>query len=85
MRYLLAVLVMLAACGPSQAEGDKSCRTTDRCRMFQQCWYDATAFGHGARARNGTYESQCIARNQADCPPGQLWDPSLRGCFSRKQ
>lgn len=80
VRWFLALLLASPACGPSQADGDKSCRMTDGCRLFKKCWYDPNESAYGAQASNGTYESQCVARGQSDCGPGEAFNAGLRMC-----
>lgn len=84
MRWIVAVIVAAswAGCGPSQADGDRTCASTGGCKTFRKCRYDSGQMGYGSQAKNGVYDSQCIARPE-DCRGSEEYVAELRACMSR--
>ena len=66
MRYL-AIALALAACGPSQAEGDRVCASSQQCATRGKCWFDPDALTFGPKDGGVYTMSQRVVRSDRDC------------------
>jgi hypothetical protein len=80
MRYAgLMLLAFLLNCGPSQADGDRACASSDGCVTFGKCWFvpGSPAAETGEQVAGVSVLTQCRPRSARDCESAQQCTPGL--------